>query len=249
MRNHKTETRSQGSQPLLTIRFKHEADCAGNKSVTEIYTLKAENLAVMIETDRCERAARSGRSIEEVEPRHPQAILDDLWRAEEANAHETHRGDRGKGKKKCTCGAGCGERRGCRLPESFPWTLDQMIEEDREPADFEATPENTVIAAEETRSRAADLAAMWSAIAALSDRHQMVVDLKINQEMSQAEIARHLGVTRARVSQLFREVKTAVIDAVRQARLNSSGSVGSGVKGVASRATSTTTERQGESND
>lgn len=249
MRNHKTETRSQGSQPLLTIRFKHEADCAGNKSVTEIYTLKGEDLAVMIETDRCERAVRSGRSIAEVEPRHPQAILDDLWRAEEANAHETHRGDRGKAKKKCTCGAGCGERRGCRLPKTHPWSLDQMLEIDRDPTASDRTPEDAVIANEEAQERASDLAAMRSAVAQLSDKHQLIVNLMIDQEMSQAEIARHLGVTRARVSQLFREVKTAVIDAVRQAGLNSGGSVGSGVKGVASRATSTTTERQGKSND
>lgn len=249
MRSCKAGHRPHFSSPELTISFKHEADCAGNKSVTEIYTLTAEDLAVMVETDRRERAALSGKPIDTVQPRHPQVILNDLWRGEEANAHETHRGDRGKGKSRCTCGAGCGPRRGCRLPSTHPWSLDQMLEIDRDPTASERTPEDAVIADEEAQTHASDLAVMREAVARLSDRHQMIVDLMIDQEMSQAEIARHLGVSRARVSQLFREVKTAVIDAVRQSRLNSGGSVGSGVKGVANRATPTTTERQGKSND
>ena len=95
------------------------------------------------------------------------------------------------------------------------------------------TPEDALIAAEEARSHAADLVAMRSAIAQLSDRHRLVADLMIQQGMSQADVARHLGVTRARVSQLFREVKAAVIDAVEESRLNSRAWLGSGVKGPA----------------
>lgn len=108
-----------------------------------------------------------------------------------------------------------------------------MIEEDREPAYFEATPESIVIASEEAHSRAADLAAMWAVIAALNDRDQTLVELMTEQEMSQADMARHLGVSRARVSHLFREVKVAVIEAVELSRLNTSGVVGSGVRGPA----------------
>ena len=233
----------------MKVTVKYEALNAHNQSITKTFDIDAGELALMIETDRLERATQAGKPIDKVKPRCPQDILDDLWRAEEANAHETHRGDRGKAKKKCTCGAGCGERRGCRLPSTYPWSLDQMLEIDRDPTTSERTPEDAVIAAEEAQTHASDLAVMREAVAQLGDRHQLIADLMIDQEMSQAEIARHLGVSRARVSQLFREVKTAVIDAVRQARLNSWGSVGSVVMGVANRETPTTTERQGKSND
>ena len=249
MRNRKAGQRPHSQRPSLTIHFKHEANCGGNKAETETYFLNPEDVAVMVETDRRERARQAQKPVEDIEPRDAQQILDELWRAEEAVNHRFHRGDRGKGRKECTCGAGCGERRGCRLPSTHPWSLDQMLEIDRDPATSELTPEDVVIAAEEAQTHASDLAVMREAVAQLGDRHQLIVDLMIDQEMSQADIARHLGVSRARVSQLFREVKTAVIDAVRQARLNSCGSVGSGVKGVANRATSTTTERQGKSND
>ena len=85
-----------------------------------------------------------------------------------------------------------------------------MLEIDRDPVTSEVTPEDALIASEEARSHAADLLAMHAAIAQLSDRHRLVTDLRIQQGMSQADVARHLGVTRARVSQLFREVKTAL---------------------------------------
>ena len=60
---------------------------------------------------------------------------------------------------------------------------------------------------------------MRAAIAQLSERHRLVTDLMIQQGLSQADVARHLGVTRARGSQLFREVKTVVIDAVEESGL------------------------------
>lgn len=217
----------------MKVTVRYEALNTRNESTSKTFDIDSGELALMIETDRRERAQQAGKPVEDIKPRHPQQILDELWNAEESVAHAAHRGDRGKGKKACTCGAGCGERRGCRLPSTHSWTLDRTIEEDREPADFEATPENTVIAAEEARSHAADPVAMWAAIATLSDRHQMLVELMIEQGMSQADVARHLGVSRARVSQLFRELKTAVIEAVELSRLNTSAGVGSGVRGPA----------------
>lgn len=114
-----------------------------------------------------------------------------------------------------------------------PWSLDQMLEIDGDPATSEPTPEDALIAAEEARSYAADLLAMRDAIAQLSDRHRLVTDLMIQQGISQADVARHLGVTRAWVSQLFREVKAAVIEVVEESRLNSRARFGSGVKGPA----------------
>lgn len=217
----------------MKVTVRYEALNARNQSTSKTFDIDSGELALMIETDRHQRAQQAGKPVEDIKPRHPQDIVDDLWNAEEKVNHDFHRGDRGPGANKCTCDAGCGERRGCRLPESFPWTLGRMIEEDREPADFEATPENTVIAAEEARSRAADLAAMWAAIAQLGDRHQLVAELMVEQDMTQADVARHLGLSRARVSQLFREVRTAVIEAVEQSRLNTSAGLGSGVRGPA----------------
>lgn len=233
MRNRTAGQSPRNSHPTLTIRFKHEADRAGNNSETETYILTPDDFAVMIETDRRERAQQAGKPVEDIKPRHPQDILDQLWRDEESNAHAVHRGDRGKGKPACTCGAGCGPRRGCRLPSTHPWSLDQMLEIDRDPAALGDSPEDALIAAEEARSHAADLAAMWAAIATLSDRHQMLVELMTEQGMSQADVARRLGVSRARVSQLFGEVKTAVVEAVQLSRLNTSAGVGSGVRGPA----------------
>ncbi|MCW1087742.1 hypothetical protein OJ913_10145, partial [Streptococcus anginosus] len=57
-----------------------------------------------------------------------------LWNAEETATHKAVRADRGKGKKKCTCGAGCGPRRGCRVPNNAPFSYEQMLEIDLDPA-------------------------------------------------------------------------------------------------------------------
>ena len=217
----------------MKVTVRYEALNARNESTSKTLEIDSGELALMIETDRHERARQAQKPVEDIEPRHPQQILDELWRAEEAVNHRFHRGDRGKGRKECTCGAGCEERRGCRMPSTHPWSLDQMLEIDRDPATSELTPEDALIAAEEARSHVADLLAMRAAIAQLSDRHRLVTDLMIQQGMSQADVARHLGVTRARVSQLFREVKTAVIEAVEESRLNSRTRLGSGVKGPA----------------
>ena len=187
----------------MKVTVRYEALNARNESTSKTFDIDSGKLALMIETDRHERAQQAHKPVEDIEPRHPQQILDELWRAEEAVNHRFHRGDRGKGRKECTCGAGCEKRRGCRLPSTHPWSLDQMLEIDRDPATSELTPEDALIAAEEARSHATDLLAMRAAIAQLSDRQRLVTDLMIQQGMSQADVARHLGVTRARVCLLY----------------------------------------------
>lgn len=217
----------------MKVTVRYEALNARNESTSKTFDIDSCELALMIETDRRERAQQVGKPIEDIEPRHPQQILDELCNAEESVAHESHRGDRGKGLKKCICGADCGERRGCRLPSTHPWSLDQMLEIDRDLTSLGLTPEDVLICAEEAHSRAADLATMWAAIATLSDRHQVLVELMTEQGMSQADVASHLDLSRARVSQLFGEVKTAVIEAVELSWLNTSAGLGSGVRGPA----------------
>lgn len=217
----------------MKVTVRYEALNARNESTSKTFDIDSGELALMIETDRYQRAQQAGKPVEDVKPRHPQEIVDELWNAEAAVNQKFHRGDRGKGLKKCICGAGCEERRGCRLPSTHPWSLDQMLEIDRDPTSSGLTPEDDLIAAEETHSHAADLAAMRAAIAQLGDRHQLVAELMVEQGMSQAEVARHLDLSRARVSQLFREVKTTVIEVVKQSRLNTSAGLGSGVRGPA----------------
>lgn len=217
----------------MKVTVRYEALNARDESTSKTFDIDSGELALMIEIDRHERAKQAQKPVEDIKPRDPQRILDELWCAEEAVNHQFHHGDRGRGRKTCTCGAGCGERRGCRLPSTHPWSLDQMLEIDRDPTTPGLTLEDALIAAEEARSHAADLVAMRAAIAQLSDRRRLVADLMIQQGMSQADVARHLGVKQARVSQLFREVKAAVIDAVEESRLNSRAWLGSGVKGPA----------------
>ena len=148
----------------MKVTVRYEALNARNESTSKTFDIDSGELALMIETDRHEQAQQAQKPGEDIKPRNPQQILDELWRAEEAMNHQFHRGDRGKGRKECTCGAGCGERRGCRLPSTHPWSLDQMLEIDRDPTTSGLTPEDALIAAEEARSHAADLAAMRACV-------------------------------------------------------------------------------------
>ena len=148
----------------MKVTVRYEALNARNESTSKTFDIDSGELALMIETDRHEQAQQAQKPVEDIKPRNPQQILDELWRAEEAMNHQFHRGDRGKGRKECTCGADCGERRGCRLPSTHPWSLDQMLEIDRDPTTSGLTPEDALIAAEEARSHAADLAAMRACV-------------------------------------------------------------------------------------
>lgn len=225
----------------MKVTFRHEAPRFGNQSQVQQFDIDPGEFAVMIDIDRQERALAAGRSVEEVPARDPEEILDELWAQEESVVHEAHRGDRGPSKRRCECGHGCKPRQGCRAPETYPWTLDKMIAERRDPADSAPTPEDVLIQEEELALLKADLVALWAAIEQLPPKAREVIDLLL-ADMSQADIARYLDVSRARVSQLFSKAKKILRTAIEEARVNTSSRVGSGVKGSANGVDPTTTK-------
>lgn len=129
----------------MKVTFKHEADNNKNQSITDTFDIDPGEFALMIATHRQQRAAATGVPLDQVKPCTPQKILDELWNAEEAATHQAVRADRGKGKKKCTCGAGCGPRRGCRVPNNKPFSYEQMLEIDLDPASPGISAEDQVI--------------------------------------------------------------------------------------------------------
>ena len=118
---------TQNNNAALTIHFRHEADNNKHESITDVYKIDPGEFAVMVETDRRERAAQAGRPVDEIKPRHPQQILDDMARQEEAVFHEAYRGDRGPGARKCSCGAGCAT---CALALSLGFSSSNCLRED-----------------------------------------------------------------------------------------------------------------------
>lgn len=229
----------------MKVTFKHEAENNKNESITDTFDIDPGEFALMIATDRQQRAAATGVPLDQVKPRTAQEILDELWNAEEAATHQAVRGDRGKGKKKCTCGAGCGPRRGCRLPNNAPFSYEQMLEIDLDPASPGMSAEDQVIEREDTVQRARELEAMRDVIAGLDPQHREVMTrLLATDKLNQAEVARDIGLSRARVSQLVAEVKPLIRQAIEEARFNAFGGVGSGVKGEANRATPTSEEER-----
>lgn len=229
----------------MKVTFKHEAENNKNESITDTFDIDPGEFALMIATDRQQRAAATGVPLDQVKPRTAQEILDELWNAEEAATHQAVRGDRGKGKKKCTCGAGCGPRRGCRLPNNAPFSYEQMLEIDLDPASPGMSAEDQVIEREDTVQRARELEAMRNVIAGLDPQHREVMTrLLATDKLNQAEVARDIGLSRARVSQLVAEVKPLIRQAIEEARFNAFGGVGSGVKGEANRATPTSEEER-----
>ncbi|WP_353065979.1 sigma-70 family RNA polymerase sigma factor [Arcanobacterium hippocoleae] len=229
----------------MKVTFKREADNNKNESITDTFDIDPGEFALMIATDRQQRAAATGVPLDQVKPRTPQKILDELWNAEEAATHKAVRADRGKGKKKCTCGAGCAPRRGCRLPNNAPFSYEQMLEIDLDPASPGISAEDQVIEREDSVQRARELKVMRGVIAGLDSQHREVMTrLLATDKFNQAQVARDMGLTRARVSQLVAEVKPLIRQAVEDARFNTSGGVGSGVKGEANRATPTNEEER-----
>lgn len=229
----------------MKVTFKHEAENNKNESITDTFDIDPGEFALMIATDRQQRAAATGVPLDQLKPRTAQEILDELWNAEEAATHQAVRGDRGKGKKKCTCGAGCGPRRGCRLPNNAPFSYEQMLEIDLDPASPGMSAEDQVIEREDTVQRARELEAMRDVIAGLDPQHREVMTrLLATDKLNQAEVARDIGLSRARVSQLVAEVKPLIRQAIEEARFNAFGGVGSGVKGEANRATPTSEEER-----
>lgn len=216
----------------MKVTFKHEADNNKNESITDTFDIDPGEFALMIATDRQQRAATTGVPLNQVKPRTPQKILDELWNAEEAATHKAVRADRGKGKKKCTCGAECGPRRGCRVPNNKPFSYEQMLDIDLDPASPGISAEDQVIEREDSVEHTRELEAMRGVIASLDPQHREVMTrLLATDKLNQAQVARDMGLTRARVSQLVAEVKPMIRQAVEDARFNTFGGVGSGVKG------------------
>ena len=216
----------------MKVTFRHEADNNKNESITDTFDIDPGEFALMIATDRQQRAATTGVPLNQVKPRTPQKILDELWNAEEAATHKAVRADRGKGKKTCTCGAGCGPRRGCRVPNNKPFSYEQMLDIDLDPASPGISAEDQVIEREDSVEHTRELEAMRGVIAGLDPQHHEVMTrLLATDKLNQAQVARDMGLTRARVSQLVAEVKPLIRQAVEDARFNTFGGVGSGVKG------------------
>lgn len=229
----------------MKVTFKHEADNNKNESITDTFDIDPGEFTLMIATDRQQRATETGIPLDQVKPRTPQKILDELWNAEEAATHKAVRADRGKGKKKCTCEAGCAPRRGCRVPNNAPFSYEQMLDIDLDPASPGMSAEDQVIEREDSAQRARELKVMRGVIAGLDPQHREVMNrLLATDKLNQAQVARDMGLTRARVSQLVAEVKPMIRQAVEEARFNTSGGVGSGVKGEANRATPTNMEER-----
>lgn len=229
----------------MKVTFRHEADNNKNESITDTFDIDPGEFALMIATDRQQRAATTGVPLNQVKPRTPQKILDELWNAEEAATHKAVRADRGKGKKTCTCGAECGPRRGCRVPNNKPFSYEQMLDIDLDPASPGISAEDQVIEREDSVEHTRELEAMRGVIAGLDPQHREVMTrLLATDKLKQAQVARDMGLTRARVSQLVAEVKPLIRQAVEEARFNTSSGVGSGVKGEANRAAPTNEEER-----
>lgn len=247
----------------MKVNLKSEGYTFKNDYQVKSFDIDADDFAVMIDSDRRQRAKEKNLPLDKVAPRSPQEICDDLWRAEEAVAHDAKRGDRGKGKKKCSCGHDCKERQGCRAPESFPWSLDHMEKgpEVRD-EDLRLSAENQLLAACDAAYTERMLEALQMARESLEGRHRHVVDLlfpEVGQEkpgtensdayvrkpVSQADVARELGLTRARVCQLYQEAVGMLREALVEAGFNTLYSVGSGLEGETSQV-APMTERQGE---
>ncbi|HFG8808290.1 sigma factor-like helix-turn-helix DNA-binding protein [Corynebacterium striatum] len=230
----------------MKVTFKHEADNNKNESITDTFDIDPSEFALMIVTDRQQRAAATGVPLDQVKPRTAQKILDELWNAEEAATHQAVRADRGKGKKKCTCGAGCGPRRGCRIPNNKPFSYEQMLDIDLDPASPGISAEDQVIEREDTVERARELEVMRDVIAGLDPQHREVMTrLLATSKLNQAQVARDMGLTRARVSQLVAEVKPLIRQAVEDTRFNTFGGVGSGVRPLTLVPPGTTFSRRG----
>lgn len=247
----------------MKVTLKSEGYTFKNDYQVKSFDIDAGDFAVMIDTDRRQRAKEKNLPLDKVAPRSPQEICDDLWRAEESVAHDAKRGDRGKGKKKCSCGHDCKERQGCRAPESFPWSLDHMEKgpEVRD-EDMPLSAENQLLADCDVVYTERMFDALQTARESLSGRHRQVIDLlfpEVEQEktgtenspvfarkrVSQADVARELGLTRARVSQLYKEALGMLREALAEAGFNTLGPVGSELEGETSQV-APTTERQGE---
>ena len=86
----------------------------------------------MVERDRVLRAIHTGCSPCDIGSRNPQAILQELWNAEERSAHSFHRSDRASG---------------------ATYSYEELADIGQEPQGYSASPEDILLSAEETREK------------------------------------------------------------------------------------------------
>lgn len=246
----------------MKVVVKYETETFDNGYRFKELEVNADECAVMIDADRRERAKEKNLPPDQVAPRSPQAICDALWRVEEAAAHHAKRGDRGVGRKKCICGHGCKKRQGCRAPESFPESFEVAVEEKRDGKAASCSAENQMFIDAATNYSKDLLSVMREAREQLTGKHRQVIDLMypddyvqkpgtensesyVRKPVSQADVARELGFTRARVSQLYKEALGMLRETLAEAGFNTLYSVGSELEGETSQV-APMTERQGE---
>ena len=156
----------------MKLVFKHEAPIAGNASVTETYELTQEELLPMIRRDRALRAAAEHRDEEELEFRAPQCILQELWNAEERVAHSCHRSDRVGGS---------------------AWSYEEIAGINRE-------PQEQLIEYETAQERKQAVRRVLEALRTLPDGQRKAVENVYFRNLSQSDVARSSGISRAAVS-------------------------------------------------
>lgn len=143
-------------------------------------TMKTDaELLPMIRRDRSLRAAAEHRDEEELEFRAPQCILQELWNAEERVAHSCHRSDRVGGS---------------------AWSYEEIAGINREPQEHSLSPEELLIEYETAQEREQAVRRVLEALRTLPDGQRKAVENVYFRNLSQSDVARSSGISRAAVS-------------------------------------------------
>ena len=143
-------------------------------------TMKTDaELLPMIRRDRALRAAAEHRDEEELEFRAPQCILQELWNAEERVAHSCHRSDRVGGS---------------------AWSYEKIAGINREPQEHSLSPEELLIEYETAQEREQAVRRVLEALRTLPDGQRKAVENVYFRNLSQSDVARSSGISRAAVS-------------------------------------------------
>lgn len=143
-------------------------------------TMKTDaELLPMIRRDRALRAAAEHRDEEELEFRAPQCIVQELWNAEERVAHSCHRSDRVGGS---------------------AWSYEEIAGINREPQEHSLSPEELLIEYETAQEREQAVRRVLEALRTLPDGQRKAVENVYFRNLSQSDVARSSGISRAAVS-------------------------------------------------
>lgn len=148
--------------------------------IGQFSTMKTDaELLPMIRRDRALRAAAEHRDEEELEFRAPQCILQELWNAEERVAHSCHRSDRVGGS---------------------AWSYEEIAGINREPQEHSLSPEELLIEYETAQEREQAVRRVLEALRTLPDGQRKAVENVYFRNLSQSDVARSSGISRAAVS-------------------------------------------------